>query len=171
MGDGSINVILPMTFLGDNSAENIRIISASIESKWTGNIDGRNIRTTVVPEVLAGVENFTIITNGPATGGNGDGHSYVQGGNTAHISMLDIKSRGIAQPDGSVTVSSKGDATPAHEGGHLMGVPDSKQTGAGLMDSGGGKNPTGQDVDKLLAEPQPGRARNSLNYCTPSGCD
>lgn len=171
--NGDVNITLPITFSGDAATpENIATISNSIASNFTGNFDGVNVTTTVVAGPVDGVENTMTITSGPTTGGTGPGssrgHSYVRGGNQAHVTMIDQTGGSITR-DGTTTRSTHGANTGAHEGGHLLGLGDTGRTGSGIMDVGSGTTVTGYDISTVSQRTTPSGAINDVRRC-PDDC-
>lgn len=150
--------------------ENISAISSSIEGTFTGTFDGTNVTTTVVPGPVNGVENTMSITSGPTVGGTSGGHSYVRGGNEAHVTMVDQSGGTVRQSDGTQTQSQKGAMTGAHEGGHLMGLGDTNQTGSGIMDRGSGTAVSGSDISTMSQRQTPSGAINDVIRCPSDDC-
>lgn len=171
--NGDVSITLPITFSGDAATpENIASISNSIASTFTGNFDGVNVTTTVVQGPVDGVENTMAITSGPTSGGTGPaasrGHSFVRGGNQAHVTMIDQNGGSITK-NGTTTTSTHGANTGAHEGGHLLGLGDTHQAGNGIMDAGTGSAVTGSDVSTISQQRTPSGAINDIRRC-PDDC-
>jgi RHS repeat-associated protein len=169
--DGSVQITLPITFSGDAATPaNIATISNSIQGTFSGTFDGVKVTTQVVQGKGDGVSNTMEVTKGPAVGGNNQGHSYVRNGTEGHVTMIDQKGGSIKQPNGTETTSAKGALTGAHEGGHLMGLPDSNKPGRGIMDVGRGGAVTGRDVGTITQRNTPSGAINSVTRCPSVDC-
>lgn len=168
--NGDVHITLPIVFSGDAaSPANIASVSSSIEHTFSGNFDGTNVTTTVVQGKVDGVVNTVALTNGPVEGGHNLGHSYVRNGSEGHITMADQRGAALPGPNGSTSTSDKGALTGAHEGGHLMGLPDSGVRGSGIMDKGSGGTVTGADIRTISQNQTPSGAINSVSRC-PQDC-
>lgn len=171
--NGDVKITLPITFSGDAvTAENKAVFSNQIAAAFTGNFDGINVTTTVVEGPVDGVENTMEVTSGPTTGGTGPGssrgHSFVVGGNKAHVTMID-QNGGSIKKDGMTARSTHGANTVVHEGGHLLGLGDTHQAGNGIMDEGNGTAVTGSDISTISQERTPSGAINDVKKC-PDDC-
>jgi RHS repeat-associated protein len=168
--NGNVDIILPMTFSGDAATpNNISKAMNNIQQRWTTNVGGVRLTTTVVQgnsSLDPSVQNSMRITAGDtsrldAKNGN-QGHSFVHNGRAGEVTMKDVNGVGIAQPRGDTTVGQKGRDTFAHEGGHHMGAPD--RGGTGLMGASGSRV-TAQDLSAIMQAQTPTGAYNTIIKC------
>jgi hypothetical protein len=181
--NGNVDITVPIVFSGDAATRaNIDAFTQSFQGAFSGNFSGLNVTTTVAElspaqAATSPVVNTMEITEGPAAGKN-QGHSNVNRGSEGRLTMIDQEGRGITQPDGTTTRGEKGAMTGAHEGGHLLGIPDSDQAGPGLMDIGPGTDVSRKDFDPVLGSSNeevsqvetPSGAINTIIRCTSAGC-
>jgi RHS repeat-associated protein len=161
--NGDIDIILPMTFVGDAATpENIAAVTQNIQTTWTGNFGGTNVRTTVVQGTSPldpTVHNQMKITSGNTSrtdpeNHQGEGHSFTRGQRSTELTMKDVNGTPIPQAGGyPSTTSAKGPNTPAHEAGHLMGVPDRDNTPGSLMGTGPSTAITSRDLQDMQQRP------------------
>jgi len=169
--NGDVHITLPITFSGDAATpEYVAVLSSSIESTFTGSMNGTNVTTVVVQGPVNGVENTMEITSGPTTGGTSGGHSYVRSGYEGHVTMIDQNGGSIPQADGTQTRSMKGGMTGTHEGGHLIGFGDTNQAGNGIMDRGSGTAVSGLDVGAITQGETPTGGYNDVIRCPSVDC-
>ena len=147
-----------------------------METAFTGNVGGTNIKLTVIPVTIQDINQGTPVynevelSNGPVSGGSNLGHSYAVG-NQAHITMMDHNGQGFVDSSGKLSVWNKGLATGAHYAGHLMGLPDTHQSGTGVMDAGPGQNVTSNDLKNVMQTDPPGMGvRNRVINCPHPDC-
>jgi RHS repeat-associated protein len=136
--NGSINIIIPITFKGDAATpDNIAMVVSNMESRLSGNLGGIEVSTKVVQgssPIDPHIGNTLVLTNNDtsrASSTGRQGHSFVSG-NHGEITMKDVNMTPIMQPNGKPSLGAKGADTPAHEGGHFIGLPDVAGT-VGLM--------------------------------------
>lgn len=141
--------------------------SRNIESRWTRQIGRYNVEVDVqplTPEQAATdrLKNDVTIVDG-STGRNG-GHSVVDNFRTGIWTNADRRGTPVGD-----TEAAKGGDTPAHEGGHLMGIDDRAGTSSELMGSGSGRRPVERDIDEAIGNPV-NRVFDCIrqtNECTP----
>jgi RHS repeat-associated protein len=177
--NGNVDVRIPVHFKGNAATqENIAAFITSMES-LTQNIEGTNFTVTVVPVAGERAEDMGIINevelNGmDHIGGPNRGHSYVnpERGNDARIRMGDISSRRVDSPVWTQSEATKGPATGAHYGGHLMGLADTGRSGNNAMDSGRGTALTMDQLNQIRqADPPTGTGvRNHIVRCPSPDC-
>jgi RHS repeat-associated protein len=100
-----LGIGIPINFVGGTD-EQVKSMVQSIEKYWKGNIGGYVVRTSVV------------VSRNLPHDPTGNTIQVVQGEGTSYVDF----------PNGNTgawfTNSGWGDMTPAHEAGHLMGLPD-----------------------------------------------
>jgi hypothetical protein len=105
--NGDVQVIIPVTFSGDAATpKNIAQFEGAVSSA-SQSVDGHQVTFTAVQgtsPIDSSVTNTVALANGPtspAPSGEGNsGHSYVWAGTQGHVTMQDVKGRGIVAPDG-----------------------------------------------------------------------
>jgi RHS repeat-associated protein len=168
--NGTVHIQIPIVFSGDAaSPQNIQIISNNISSTLSGKFGKYTVTSTV--QVLTNEQSKTAplfntgeITSGPAAPFSVDkGHSYVKSGAEMHITMKDVN--GVPIPTGKpnqTSTSAKGKNTPAHEGGHLLGLDDKAGDNGNLMDEGAGTQLGEDDIQTIIGSPH-----NAVDHCQP----
>ncbi len=168
--NGEVDINVPIQFNNQSADPNAASAAAtSISSKWSGQIGVFNVKTTVTTVTAAqndkcGCANVVTITDTPAPPGN-DGHSFVKGDFEGHWTTQDTKGQKMPiSGSGDQGVASKKEDTFAHEGGHLMNVPDEKCVNQGhLMDDGPGRAVTPDNIKSIIGSPN-----NAVRHCTAS---
>jgi RHS repeat-associated protein len=151
--DGAVDITLPITFSGPAaSPENIALVVANIQNRWTGSFGPYDVTTTVEVNPSQGWSNEIALVDGPTGGGSSGVHSYVENSIRGTWTMSDYRGDALRGSDGRTAESAKGKDTPAHEGGHLMGLPDKKGVFDGtIMDGGSGRKVTERDIAGVIA--------------------
>ncbi len=180
--NGKVEIVLPIHFNNQSADANAATAAArSIESKWTGRFGRFNV-TTVVQSISSeqsskcGCANIVTITDTPTgstttPSGNvvsNGGHSYVVGDYEGHWTTQDTKGKAIPiRGTDDKGISSKGEDTFSHEGGHLMNVPDEAGNQGQLMDKGAGRTVTESNIRSIVNSPG-----NTVVNCSkdPSQC-
>ena len=176
--DGEVDINVPIQLNNQSSDANAAGAAAqSIQSKWTGQFGAFNVKTTVTSvsstqNKSCGCANVVTITDAPtpsATTPNGTnvgngGHSYVVGDYEGHWTTGDTQGKALPiAGSGDKGVASKKEDTFAHEGGHLMNVPDESGNQGHLMDQGPGRAITEQNIKSITSSPG-----NTIQHCVRS---
>jgi hypothetical protein len=168
--NGDVQVIIPVTFSGDAATpKNIAQFEGAVSSA-SQSVDGHQVTFTAVQgtsPIDSSVTNTVALANGPtspAPSGEGNsGHSYVWAGTQGHVTMQDVKGRGIVAPDGQTesTALKTGTSVEAHEvAGHMAGLDDSSTKG-NLMGPGNGTAVTSSQVNAI--ETRGGQSNTVVN--------
>ena len=125
----NIGIAIPIHFRGGSQAQVTQMVNA-IQAAWTGKFGVYNVRAVVVLQ-------------SSWDKGNSNGIAITNGADRSWVHAVDMNWGEWFSP------GQWGDATPAHEAGHLLGLPDH---GLGIMGNNlSGARVTEQNIREVLS--------------------
>jgi len=155
--DGKIEITIPIRFNNQSTNSNApNEMAANIETIWTGRAGAYDVTATVqqlgpTDTGVRGVVNEIRIVDTPTDASNQ--HSYVRDNDHGTWTTMDTRGMGIPAGPGRWTYSDKGVNSPAHEGGHLLGV-DAHEPAGSIMGAGPGVRVEQSNIDTALRNRQ-----------------